>query len=514
MTREMRVLVCAPMMPEFDRESGSRRLYDLILFLKEAGWSVTFVAQRAPEGERYKRLMQRLGIMTHVGFDSEVDQMMTVGGFDVALFVFWNVAEDHLPFLRRVSPSTRVLVDSVDLHFMRNARWIFLGAQQDPSNGLLNEQYAGELVRELNAYAASDGVLTVSQKEADLVNDLLSDPHQAHCVPDGEDMEISPVPLRERRGVLFLGNFRHPPNIDAVEYLCKEILPGVDPALLEEHPVYVVGNGMDDAIRKLGDNLPCVRMIGWVPSVLPYLEQTRITVVPLLYGAGTKRKVIQALMVGTPTVMTSIGAEGLNLEDGRHALIADNADAFAEGIARLLRDDTLWTRLSEQGHAQVAATHSRETARQRLLEVVSAVKEREPKPAALAGANQDQKYRLSQQYSQVVEQIREVVHRSVPPDATVIVVSRGDEELLKLRGRAAMHFPQNEAGAYAGYHPKDSSEAIAHLEALRAKGGTHLLFPSTAFWWLDHYHEFKQYLECRHPEGVVREKDCLIFSLK
>jgi len=110
--------------------------------------------------------------------------------------------------------------------------------------------------------------------------------------------------------------------------------------------------------------------------------------------------------------------------------------------------------------------------------------------------------------------LRMLVRAVLPRDATVIVVSRGDAELMELDGRRAWHFPQTPEGWYAGYHPADSAEAIAHLEALRAKGGDFLLFPSTALWWLEYYVEFKEHLE-RHYRSVVRQEDaCVIFALR
>jgi len=79
-----------------------------------------------------------------------------------------------------------------------------------------------------------------------------------------------------------------------------------------------------------------------------------------------------------------------------------------------------------------------------------------------------------------------------------MVVSKGDEALVKLDGRQGWHFPRQEDGLYAGYHPSDSAEAIGHLEVLRARGGQFLLIPPTASWWLDHYAEFRQYLDARY----------------
>lgn len=99
-------------------------------------------------------------------------------------------------------------------------------------------------------------------------------------------------------------------------------------------------------------------------------------------------------------------------------------------------------------------------------------------------------------------------------DATVIVVSKGDSRLLDLPCRQAWHFPQTEGGVYAGYYPADSATAIAHLEALRAKGGEFLLFPCTAFWWLEHYLEFKRYLESHYQMVMHDENTCLVFDLR
>jgi len=116
-------------------------------------------------------------------------------------------------------------------------------------------------------------------------------------------------------------------------------------------------------------------------------------------------------------------------------------------------------------------------------------------------------------YRQVIHQIREVVHQVVSPGSIVAVISKGDDELLALDGRAAWHFPQAADGAYAGYYPVNSAEAISHLEALRTKGGAYLLFPSTAFWWFEHYAGFKQYLDRHYQEIAPRPDTCIVFDL-
>jgi hypothetical protein len=116
-------------------------------------------------------------------------------------------------------------------------------------------------------------------------------------------------------------------------------------------------------------------------------------------------------------------------------------------------------------------------------------------------------------YPQLIERIRETVRNAVPPDATVLVVSKGDDELLNLYGRRALHFPQVEGGVYAGHHPADSAEAIAHLVALRAKGADYLVFPRPALWWLNHYAGLRQHLESEYSAIVRQKNTCVIYAL-
>jgi hypothetical protein len=116
-------------------------------------------------------------------------------------------------------------------------------------------------------------------------------------------------------------------------------------------------------------------------------------------------------------------------------------------------------------------------------------------------------------YQQVIARIRGTVAAALPRAARVLVVSRGDDELLRLPSMDGHHFPQGENGVYAGYYPANSGQAVAHLEALRAKGAEFILFPATAMWWLDHYGSFRRYLDLRFRLVVSRPDTCLIYSL-
>jgi len=114
-------------------------------------------------------------------------------------------------------------------------------------------------------------------------------------------------------------------------------------------------------------------------------------------------------------------------------------------------------------------------------------------------------------YEDEVERIREQVERSVPRQATVLVLSRGDSELLRLDGREARHFPSGEDGRYLGRHPADDEEAIELLEAERIAGAQYLVIPASEAWWLEHYAGLARHLAAR--AGAEAHDSCTIYSL-
>jgi GT2 family glycosyltransferase len=117
-------------------------------------------------------------------------------------------------------------------------------------------------------------------------------------------------------------------------------------------------------------------------------------------------------------------------------------------------------------------------------------------------------------YLKSIRMIRETVRRVLPRDATVAIVSKGDERLMDLYGRPAWHFPQDSTGRYPGYYPTDGTSVIAQLESLRIRGAAYLLFPKSAFWWLERYPIFSGHL-LSHYRVVHRDEDsCVIFALE
>ncbi len=402
-----RALVGTYVIPEPDRDSGSRRIVDHVDLLRDLGYEVTFVTTQPLREDRHLRDLRQRGVGVYHGTSQQLEVLLTASHFDIAVLAFWPTAELMLPSIRQLSPDTRVIVDSVDLHFLRHARRIYGAAT---GGGLLDERFGDQVSSELNVYAASDAVLTVSAKEAGLIDDLVNEPGLARVVVDNEQLELSDRSFDDRRGLVFVGSFRHAPNVDAVAYLCREIVPRLPPSLLAEHPVSVVGDALDDRVAGYGAGQQDVRMVGWVPRLEPYFEQARTCILPLLSGAGTKRKMIQALMLGTPVVGTSIAAEGLDLVDGRDVLIADDAASFVAAVERLSTDRELWQRLRRHGRERALAAHGREASRTALADAIGAVLSEPAKGTLLAASDDEQHHqRLLYQWqmSQLESRARE-----------------------------------------------------------------------------------------------------------
>jgi glycosyltransferase involved in cell wall biosynthesis len=494
-----RVLVVSHYPPDPRQVSGSKRVVEHMQWLRMDGWAVDFFATNGIPDPLAARRIRRMGIAVYAPDSAELETLLDAGRPELALFEFWQAAEQHLPLVRELSPNTRVLVDATDLQLLREGRRAAGKSLDRADPRRLTEEFGSEVARELNVYAASDGVLAPSREEADLINDLAG-AAIALSVPDA-GLKLKAIPLRSRRGVAFVGSFSQAQDAGAAEFLCKEIVPRLDSRLLQAHPVLIVGSALEETILGYGrGHEEHVRMVGWVPSVIPYLARTRVSVTPVLHGGGTKRELLQSLMAGTPAVATSIGVEGIDAVDSEHVLLADHPEEFAQSITRLLENDALWRRVARSGRRSVEGTHAEGVVKEEFLRAMNTVLERTPKkqvPPVPTTKRYHERIRHHHN-EKILPAARMALDRLAPRGATVAVVSQGNPELLRLGRHSACHFPSDERGYYRG-NPPSASEAIELLKLAHSNGSTLFFIPATSRWWFDHYKEFTDYLgsSCR-----------------
>jgi glycosyltransferase involved in cell wall biosynthesis len=220
--------------------------------------------------------------------------------------------------------------------------------------------------RELDVIRRSDITLVVSPVERAELAKVVPDARVEVLSNIHEVQTVETLPFAARQGILFIGGFKHHPNVDGIQWFIREIWPLVRSSL-PGATVEVVGSHMPNYLLAL--EVPGVSMRGFVEDLAPILKTVRVSVAPLRYGAGVKGKVNQAMAWGIPVVATPVAVEGMSLREGLDVFVAKNASDFAGAVVRLYKDEALWNRLAEGGRENVRRNFSPEVA-MRSLETV------------------------------------------------------------------------------------------------------------------------------------------------
>ena len=339
-----RVLVLDYCTPTPDQDSGSIDTYNILLLLREMGFQVTFIPEDnylyMPE---YTTALQRGGIeVLYAPYCTSVEQHLKESGarYDLAFLFRPGVVQRHIKSIRKYSPKAKVLFHTVDLHYLRLSREAQLlndAAKQRAANKMKSAEQA--------AIRAVDITTVVSTSELELLRSELPN-EKIRVLPFSRSILGTKKGFQARRDIVFVGGYQHSPNIDAVQYFVNDIMP----LLRQRLPgvrFYVVGSKPPKEIQVLASE--DVIVTGFVEDLPPLLDQMRVNVAPIRYGAGIKGKIGYAMTVGLPTVATSLAAEGMSLTNGKNIFIADGAEAFANAVTRLYEDELLWNDLSKAG---------------------------------------------------------------------------------------------------------------------------------------------------------------------
>ncbi|WP_414637017.1 glycosyltransferase [Arenimonas sp.] len=359
--RRHRVLVLDACTPHPDRDSGSVRMLALLRLLREAGCAVSFFNEDRSHDGDYTRALQQLGVEAWwTPYLADVPRWLKAEGhrFDLVIASRHYVLSPLLPLLRRHAPRARIVFDTVDLHYLREAREA--GLAGDPARQAAAERTRGA---ELALVAACDATWVVSAAEKPLLEAAVPGA-RVEVVSNIHDVGERGAPHGQRHGLLFVGSYRHPPNVDAAHWLADEIFPRIR-ARRPGLELHLVGADAPADVAALGER-DGIRFHGHVPDLGPLLASSRISLAPLRYGAGVKGKVNQALALGLPVVATHCAVEGMFLTDGVDVLVADEAEGFADAVLRLYDDATLWDALSRGGQENTRRHFSRDAVRRTL----------------------------------------------------------------------------------------------------------------------------------------------------
>lgn len=356
--RRPQVLVIDALTPRPDQDSGSLRLVNLMRLLHEEGAHVVFLpANREYAGAATEALRQMGVECWHAPCGGRAPAWLRANGarFDAVVVSRHYVAGEFLPLLRRHAPQARIVFDSVDLHYLREQRGAELAG--DPA---LQRAAMRTRAQELAVIRAADTTLVVSGIEREL---LARDAPGARVevLSNLHDVAGPGLPWAQRKDLVFVGGFRHPPNVDAVRWFASEVFPAIR-AHLPDVLFHCIGAHAPAEIAALAARSG-IEVHGHVPDIAPYMDGARVALAPLRYGAGVKGKVNLSMAHGQPVVATRCAVEGMHLRDGVDVLVADDARAFADAVVRLYTDEALWHTLSRNGLANVEQHFSLEAGR-------------------------------------------------------------------------------------------------------------------------------------------------------
>ena len=365
-----RILFIDDIVPMPDQASGGVRAFNILKVLARLGHAVTFIGENPHADEKYRRPLQELGVRVLYSphYESLEDYLYRdlkhhcqSRQFDTIVIARHMIARRYLNLLREMCPDSRIIFDTVDLHYLRQEREAEL---HDDAVGLAGAGTAKQLEYEI--MARTEQTWVVSDAEVEIIADEVPE-IDVRIVSNVIDVVGTEVTFSDRKDICFIGGYQHPPNIDAVIWFADEVWPLVQEKL-PKLSFRIAGSAAPPEVEALGRR-DGIEFLGFVDSAEDLFEECRLSVAPLRYGAGVKGKINQSMSLGVPVISTRVGAEGMGLEHDHDVLVADDPEAFADAIVRAYQDEKLWKQLQENGLDTMRRLFSLEAMESRLVEI-------------------------------------------------------------------------------------------------------------------------------------------------
>ncbi len=335
------ILVIDDDIPQYDKSSGSKRLFELIRIFREMNLNVVFLPNDGLSTEPYASKLAELGVLVLQLSPDRKGMLKKLKALLFSIDYAWiSRPMLNLEFQKIIKSNKQISIifDTVDLHYVRMQRQ----AKNEGNEKLFRKALKFKKL-ELKLANHADATLTVTDTEKLLLEQ--EGIKNVYVIPNIHEIKSpSTKTFAERSGIVFIGGYKHEPNVDAVKWLIKDIMPLVWKSL-GNVPVYLLGSYPSAEVNALASEK--VFVPGFLEEVDPYFLNARVFVAPLRYGAGMKGKIGQSLEFGLPIISTSIGVEGMDLIHEKTALIADEASDFANQIIQLYQNEQLWRKIQE-----------------------------------------------------------------------------------------------------------------------------------------------------------------------
>ncbi len=320
-------------------------MVDLLELFHAQGWSLTYASTAAESEHCYP--LESLGIQrrTIAVNDSAFDEMISELSPDIVLYDRFMIEEQFSWRVEKCCPQAMTILETSDLHCLRRGRQIALKEERDFTLADLVNEVA---YREIASIQRTDLTLMISTYEMKLLTTVFKvDACLIHYLPFIVDAEAIKRDMlawpgyEERRGFMCIGNFKHEPNWDSVQYLKRQIWPLIRKQLPTAE-LFIYGAYPPEKALQLNKPSDGFYIKGRAEDVKVVMQQARVCLVPLRFGAGLKGKLLEAMEFGTPSVTSPVGAEAMHADLEWNGYIVDEPAAFARAAVELYKDKADW----------------------------------------------------------------------------------------------------------------------------------------------------------------------------
>jgi glycosyltransferase involved in cell wall biosynthesis len=368
-----KVLVIGYVWPEPNSSAAGTHILSILKLFKEQNWQVEF-ATPAQESEHAVEL-ESFGISTKsitLNCDS-FDSYVKTYNPDIVMYDRFMMEEQFGWRVAKNCPNALTILDTEDLQSLRNARH-----QAYKANRRMNQidLFSDLAKREIAAIWRCDISLIISDFEIELLSKTFKiDSSLLHYLPFMLNLEKLPKKTKlfeERQHFMTIGNFRHAPNWDVVLYL-QEIWTHIRKQLPKAE-LHIYGSYPPPKATALHNPKKGFHIKGWADSAHDVMEQSRICLAPIRFGAGIKGKLLDAMIMQTPSVTTSLGSEGMHNQDEPWAgMVTDNVDEFVKAAVKLYTDEKAWSQAQKNGTALLHSRYDSKILSQKLIEKITEV---------------------------------------------------------------------------------------------------------------------------------------------
>lgn len=334
-----RVLVLDADTPRKNSDAGSYAALQEMQLMMELGCKLTFIPENVAHMGTHTNHLQKLGVeCIFYPFYQSIEQFLTLRGseFDAVYITRYQVASNYLESIRKLTKA-KVIFNNADLHFLRELRQELQSGGSDLSGPIETREKELKVINEVDV-----ALCYTDEERAVITSHVLKEQNIVRCpwvVTTKSDINQ----FDDRKDIAFLGGYRHKPNVEAVEFFCKSVMPQLL-GRLPDVVFRVYGSHLPESLREYeSDNIV---MHGFVDDVADVYNGARVFVSPLLSGAGIKGKILECMAAGLPSVISGITAEGTGLVHSQSTYVAETVKEWCDYIEILYTEKAEWENFS------------------------------------------------------------------------------------------------------------------------------------------------------------------------